>query len=56
MTTLIGYDAIEYAEREDLPLKRFNDEDGPARENLSIEEALEIAEYNEEAIYIDFED
>ena len=45
MTKIIlsGYAAIEYAERHDLPLSKYTDPTEDARDDLSVDEAREIA-------------
>jgi hypothetical protein len=55
MTTsrIIGHDAIEYAERHGLTLKKYADPTEGAREDLSLDEAREIAKADPTLIYID---
>ena len=53
---LIGFDAIEYAEKHNLRLKKHGDAvDGSARE-LTVAEAEAIADGDEVLIYLDVDD
>jgi hypothetical protein len=53
---LVGYDAIEYAEKHNLSLNKYGDSvDEPAM-GLTVAEAEAIAEEDEELIYLDVPD
>jgi hypothetical protein len=51
-TTLKGIAAIEYAEAHGLALKKYNDPTEDARENLTPDEAREIAAEDPSLIYL----
>jgi hypothetical protein len=53
---LKGFVAIEYAEMNCLKLSKYNDPIEPARDGLSIEEALEVARQDSSLIYLDIEE
>jgi hypothetical protein len=48
-----GWAAIEYAEQHDLLLNKYTDPIEDARENLTTEEAREIAREDPSLIYLD---
>jgi hypothetical protein len=52
MTTLIGYEAINYAEANGLTLNKYNDPIEDAREGLSVDEARKVAAEDPALIYI----
>lgn len=52
-TTLTGHDAIEYAERHGLTLSKYNDPTELARDELSLDEAREIAAEDPSLIYLE---
>ncbi|MBX9583030.1 MAG: hypothetical protein K2X87_22215 [Gemmataceae bacterium] len=53
---LTGFEAIEFAERHNLPLKKHGDPvDGPARD-LSVAEAEALADGDEGLVYLDVPD
>lgn len=52
MKTLIGLDAIEFAEKHGLRLSKYADPTEDAREGLTVEEAREIAREDASLIYI----
>jgi len=56
MTTLHGYDAIEYAERHGLRLSKHTDPIEHAREGLTVDEARDIARDDPSLIYLDLPD
>ena len=53
--TLTGIEAIEYAEKHDMLLSKYEDFIESARTNLSIEEADEVAKSDPSLIYIKVE-
>ena len=50
---LTGFDAIEYAEKEALPLNKSADERDKAREGLTVAEAEAIADEDPDLIWLD---
>ena len=50
---LTGHEAIAYAEQHQLPLHSDADNQNPARDNLTIEEALAIARTNPSLVWIE---
>lgn len=50
---LTGFEAIEYAEKEALPLNKAADERDEAREGLTVAEAEAIATDDPDLIWID---
>lgn len=55
MKTLKAYDAIEYAEQHGLRLSMYNSPIEDARDDLTVEEAREIAREDAGLIYLDIE-
>lgn len=55
-TRLTGYAAIEYAEEHGLPLCKYNDPIGGFRDDLTPEEAIEVAREDSGLIYIDIDE
>jgi len=53
MTTLSGYEAIEYAEANGLTLSKYNDPIEDAREGLTPDEARKIAAEDPNLIYVE---
>lgn len=56
MTTISGYDAIEYAKENGLTLNKYSDPIEDAREGLSPDEARKIAREDPSLIWIEAED
>jgi hypothetical protein len=52
MTRLHGYEAIEYAEQNDMPLNKYEDPTEGERHDLTVEEAREIAQEDYGLIWI----
>lgn len=50
---LTGYEAIAYAEQNDLTLSKYADPTEDAREGLTVEEARKVASEDPTLIYID---
>jgi hypothetical protein len=55
-TRLTGWAAIDLAERLGARLSMHAGETGPARDDLTLEEAREVAERRPEAIFIDVDE
>jgi hypothetical protein len=53
---LIGFDAIEFAEKHNLTLSKHGDSVDEPAEGLTVAEAEAIAEEDEELIYLDVPD
>jgi hypothetical protein len=53
---LTGFDAIEYAEKESLPLHKAADHIDEGRDNLTIAEAEAIAAEDPDLIWLDVAD
>lgn len=53
MSTLTGYAAIEYAEARDLPLRKYADPTEDARDDLTVEEAREVAAEDPSLIWVE---
>jgi hypothetical protein len=53
---LIGYDAIEYAEKHNLSLNKHGDSVDEPATGLTVAEAEAIAEEDEDLIYLDVSD
>lgn len=53
MTTLRGYDAINYAEANGLTLNKYNDPIEDAREGLSVDKARKVAAEDPQLIYVE---
>ena len=53
---LTGFEAIEYAEKESLPLNKAEDHIDEAREGLSIGEAEAIATEDPDLIWLEVDD
>ena len=53
MKILTGFEAIDYAERHDLLLSKYNDPIESAREDLTVDEAHEIAWEDPGLIYLE---
>jgi hypothetical protein len=53
MTRLTGYEAIEYAEANNLTLNKYNDPVEDAREGLTPDEARKIASEDPGLIHIE---
>ncbi len=53
---LRGFDAIEFAEKESLPLNKDEDPIDPPRTNLTIAEAQAIAADRPEVIWVEVDD
>ncbi len=51
-TKLTGYEAISYAEENNLPLSKYADPIEDARGGLTVDEAQEVARIDPELIYI----
>lgn len=55
-TRLTGWAAIELASRLGARLSKHVDEDGPHRDDLTLEEARDLAARRPEAIYLDIDE
>ncbi len=56
MIRMTGMEAIAYAIEHEIELCKLPDDDEGARDDLDIEEARHIAQYEPSLIYIDIED
>jgi hypothetical protein len=56
VTCLHGEEAIAYAIANNLKLCRYRDKTGPAKDNLTVEQAREIAQRDPTLIYLDIID
>ena len=52
VTTYTGQAAIDYAQAHNLPLSRYRDITGPAKDGLTVEQAQEIAQRDVNLIYL----
>lgn len=53
MKKLIGIEAIQYAEKNGLTLRKYTDQTEEARDGLTVEEAIEIAKEDPSLIHLD---
>lgn len=56
MTTITGWEAIDYANRNRVPLHKYADPTEEARTGLTVEEAREIAHEDPSLIWVEVEE